>query len=46
MTLKELCEREKCTPEETEKVFIYFLAMTYGPYLMELHVIIKRLIGK
>lgn len=46
MTLKELCEHENCTPEETEKVYYYYLAMKYGPRLHELHVILKRLVGR
>lgn len=46
MTLKELCEQEQCTPEEMEKVYYYYLAMKYAPYLRELHMITKRLLCK
>jgi hypothetical protein len=46
MTLQQLCDEHKLTPEEREKVYIYFLAMRYGPYLLELHVLLKRLNGK
>jgi hypothetical protein len=46
MTLKELCEQHNLTREETEKVYHYYLAMKYGQYLHELHVILKRLCGK
>lgn len=46
MTLLELCKREKCTPQEMEKVYYFYLAMKYSPYLHELHVILKRLTEK